>query len=78
MNKSVRFLIVLVPIIIFAFFAKVLIQDDDKVSRFDAKIFPSFQLNDLDGNPVKYESLNGIKLVNVWASWCITCLVEHP
>ncbi len=78
MNKSLRFLIVLVPIMIFAFFAKVLIQDDDKVLRFDAKIFPSFQLNDLDGNPVKYESLNGIKLVNVWASWCITCLVEHP
>ena len=22
--------------------------------------------------------MNGIKLVNVWASWCITCLVEHP
>ena len=78
MNKSLRFLIVLVPIMIFAFFAKVLIQDDDKFLRFDAKNFPSFQLNDLDGNPVKYESLNGIKLVNVWASWCITCLVEHP
>jgi cytochrome c biogenesis protein CcmG/thiol:disulfide interchange protein DsbE len=22
--------------------------------------------------------LGGIKLINVWASWCITCLVEHP
>ena len=78
MNKSIRFFIVLVPIMIFAFFAKVLIEDDDKFLRFNTKNFPSFQLNDLDGNPVKYESLSGIKLVNVWASWCITCLVEHP
>ena len=35
-------------------------------------------MNDLDGVAVKSQSLDGIKLVNVWASWCITCLVEHP
>ena len=78
MNKSPRFLIVLVPMMIFAFFAKALLEEDKKFLRFNTKNFPSFELNDLDGNPVKYESLNGIKLVNVWASWCITCLVEHP
>ena len=78
MNKSIRLLIVLVPIVIFAFFAKVLIEDDDKFIKFDAKNFPLFELNDLDGNPVKNQSLSGIKLINVWASWCITCLVEHP
>ena len=22
--------------------------------------------------------MGGIKVLNVWASWCITCLVEHP
>ena len=53
MNKSTRFLIVLVPITIFSFFAKVLLEDDDKFLRFNAKNFPSFQLNDLDGNTVK-------------------------
>ena len=78
MNKSIRLLIVLVPIVIFAFFAKVLIDDDDNFFNFVAKNFPLFELNDLDGNPVKNESLSGIKLINVWASWCITCLVEHP
>ena len=45
---------------------------------FSSDILTSIQLNDLSGNPVEAESLNGIKLVNVWASWCITCLVEHP
>ena len=42
------------------------------------KNFPEFQLDDLNGNPVKSDSLKGIKVLNVWASWCITCLVEHP
>ena len=55
-----------------------LIDEEIKFSNFETKNFPVFQLNDLQGNQVKTESLDGIKLVNVWASWCITCLVEHP
>ena len=79
MNQSLRFLIVILPILVLAFFAKVLLVDEDmKFSNFEAKKFPSFELNDLNGDPVNARSLNGIKLVNVWASWCITCLVEHP
>jgi len=79
MNKPLRFLIVLLPIIIFSFFAKVLlVEEDEKFLKFNAKNLPFFELNDLDGFAVKPQSLDGIKLVNVWASWCITCLVEHP
>tara|TARA_Y100000996_G_scaffold415471_1_gene410396 strand:- start:1175 stop:1696 length:522 start_codon:yes stop_codon:yes gene_type:complete len=79
MNKLLRFLIVILPILILVFFAKVLLIDEEiKFSNFEKKNFPVFQLNDLQGNQVKTESLDGIKLVNVWASWCITCLVEHP
>ncbi len=79
MNQSLRFLIVILPILVLVFFAKVLLVDEDiKFSNFESKIFPSFQLNDLNGDPVNSQSLDGIKLVNVWASWCITCLVEHP
>ncbi len=79
MNKPLRFSIVLLPIIIFSFFAKVLlVEEDEKFLKFNAKNLPFFELNDLDGVAVKSQSLDGIKLVNVWASWCITCLVEHP
>ena len=79
MNQSLRFLIVILPILVLAFFAIVLLVDEDmKFSNFESKKFPSFELNDLNGDPVNARSLNGIKLVNVWASWCITCLVEHP
>ena len=79
MNQSLRFLIVILPILVLAFFAKVLLVDEDmKFSNFESKKFPSFELNDLNGEPVNTESIDGIKLINVWASWCITCLVEHP
>ena len=79
MNQSLRLLIVILPILVLVFFAKVLLVDEDiKFSNFESKNFPSFELNDLNGDPVNTESLDGIKLINVWASWCITCLVEHP
>ena len=79
MNQFLRFLIVFLPILILVFFARVLLVDENiKFSNFESKSFPEFQLNDLNGNPIQAKSLNGIKLINVWASWCITCLVEHP
>ena len=43
------------------------------------KLIISEQIYDLDGNPIPFKSLiEGKVLLNVWASWCITCLVEHP
>jgi cytochrome c biogenesis protein CcmG/thiol:disulfide interchange protein DsbE len=79
MNMFLRSLIVLLPVLILVFFAKILLVDDEiKFKDFESKNFPEFSLNDLNGDPVRAQSLDGIKLVNVWASWCITCLVEHP
>ena len=79
MNMFLRSLIVLLPVLILVFFAKILLVDDEiKFKDFESKNFPEFSLNDLNGDPVNSRSLDGIKIVNVWASWCITCLVEHP
>ncbi len=37
------------------------------------------EIYDLEGKKIKKEFLtDGKVLLNVWASWCITCLVEHP
>ena len=79
MNLIFRFLIIIVPILILVFFTKVLLIDEDnKLINFESKIFPEFEMRDLNGNQVSAQSLSGIKILNVWASWCITCLVEHP
>jgi|TARA_Y100000385_G_scaffold72316_1_gene72824 cytochrome c biogenesis protein CcmG/thiol:disulfide interchange protein DsbE len=79
MNQILRLSLILLPVMIIVFFGKVLLFDGEKqASNFDAKSFPVFQLNDLNGNLVQADALKGIKLLNVWASWCITCLVEHP
>jgi cytochrome c biogenesis protein CcmG/thiol:disulfide interchange protein DsbE len=43
--------------------------------------FPDFALNELNvsGRVVTREDLIGqVALVNVWATWCPNCLIEHP
>ena len=41
----------------------------------------SFETTDLDGNPVSSEELfgnNKITVVNLWVSWCGSCIMEMP
>jgi cytochrome c biogenesis protein CcmG/thiol:disulfide interchange protein DsbE len=44
------------------------------------KPFPRFTLSDVKtGQPVSQQDLLGQPaLVNVWATWCVSCKVEHP
>ena len=46
----------------------------------DGKTFPdTTNLRQLNGEQINpFEFAKGKILVNIWASWCITCLVEHP
>tara|TARA_B100000963_G_C22609941_1_gene664382 strand:- start:908 stop:1417 length:510 start_codon:yes stop_codon:yes gene_type:complete len=50
------------------------------ISLQEGKKIPFFQeLIDLNGEIINTQRLtSGAVLLNVWASWCITCLVEHP
>lgn len=74
-----RFFLILLPLVVIVFYGKVLFSvADDDLNQFESKPLPEFFLLNLEGNPVDVSNLAGIKLLNVWASWCITCLVEHP
>lgn len=38
-----------------------------------------FELSDLQGNTVRFESLRGkVIFMNVWATWCPPCIAEMP
>jgi cytochrome c biogenesis protein CcmG/thiol:disulfide interchange protein DsbE len=65
--------------IFFVFLGGIILDDNQSESVISGKPFPVFQQKTLDGKDIsnKYFSDRTV-LVNIWASWCITCLVEHP
>ncbi len=76
----------LVPLALFlglaAFFAVGLMRDPRVVpSPFIDKPAPAFSLEQLHHPKVAFtpEDMKGkVWMLNVWASWCVSCRVEHP
>jgi cytochrome c biogenesis protein CcmG/thiol:disulfide interchange protein DsbE len=73
------------PLLIFAVLAVFLLRGlkldpHEMPSALLDKPWPSFSLPTLENSQLVTEkTLRGQKaLVNVWATWCITCRVEHP
>ena len=80
MNFVLRFLVLAVPIAFISMFY-VLLSTEDSYPGADYKVFeiPQFSLPSLDDSSnINNDSLKGDFIINVWASWCITCRVEHP
>jgi len=63
-------------------FLLIFLKDDNQElkSVLIDKDFPEFNLPSLDGkNNLNTLSFEGAPfIINVWATWCITCRVEHP
>lgn len=75
--KSTVLLLPLAFIIMFY----ILLTDDDAYPGSDYKTFdiPKFQLENLENTIlIDNDEIKGSFILNVWASWCITCRVEHP
>ena len=75
-----------IPLVVFAllagFFAVGLLRDPREVpSPFIDKPAPAFRLEQLHDAKLAFtpEEMRGkVWLLNVWASWCVSCRVEHP
>tara|TARA_B100001057_G_scaffold17865_1_gene16525 strand:+ start:7544 stop:8065 length:522 start_codon:yes stop_codon:yes gene_type:complete len=79
-ESTLRTLIVIIFLSSVILFTSLVINNDVSQSEDDLNIpLPEFSLKTLhlDKN-VTSESLEDLFLLNVWASWCITCRVEHP
>jgi cytochrome c biogenesis protein CcmG/thiol:disulfide interchange protein DsbE len=74
----------LIPLALFAvlaiFLAIGLTRDPSKLpSELIDRPLPSFEMETLSGDPVTSTDLVGeVAMLNVFGSWCVACLVEHP
>ncbi len=81
--KALRFAIPLaVFVLLAAFFAVGLTHDPREVpSPFIGKAAPAFKLEQLADEKLAFtpaDMKGKVWLLNVWASWCVSCRIEHP
>jgi thiol-disulfide isomerase/thioredoxin len=67
------------PAVLLAFAIGVLYAAPPRPDPLLHKPAPEFVRNDLAGSPVDLAALRGrVVLLNFWATWCASCLVEIP
>ncbi len=80
MNRLTFFL----PVVVFVALAGLLwrglyLNPRELPSMLIDKPMPAFSLSTIDGQPVSNADLpESLFLLNVWGSYCLPCLVEHP
>ena len=80
MNLLLKLIVFIVPTIFLLLFFMILTNEDTYPGAvYDQFQIPVFELKVLDNTmTVNNDLLNGDYVLNVWASWCITCIIEHP
>ena len=82
MKKRLLFVIPVAAFIIIAVFLALGLTRDPRIlpSALIDQPVPAFELPGLDGDGLKTEDLKtgDVMLVNIFASWCVPCRVEHP
>ena len=77
---TLRTLIVIIFLSSVILFTSLIRNNNISQSQADLNIpLPEFSLQTLHSDKkIKNEDLEDPFILNVWASWCITCRVEHP
>jgi cytochrome c biogenesis protein CcmG, thiol:disulfide interchange protein DsbE len=86
MNKRLQLFVMLVPIpifitVLFFLWRGLALKPEILPSALLGKPVPAFHLTNIlaPSYPFTEQSLKGqVTLVNVWASWCYACEMEHP
>ena len=80
MNLLLKLIVFIVPTTFLLLFFMILTNEDTYPGAdYDQFLIPEFELKVLDNTmTVNNDLLNGDYVLNVWASWCITCIIEHP
>ena len=79
-ESILRTLIVIIFLSAVILFTSLIRNDNNRQSQADLNTpLPEFTLRTLHlEKKIKNEDLEDLFVLNVWASWCITCRVEHP
>ena len=79
-ESTLRTLIVIIFLSAVILFTSLIRNDSNIRSQADLNTpLPEFSLRTLDlEKNITNDDLKDLFVLNVWASWCITCRVEHP
>jgi cytochrome c biogenesis protein CcmG/thiol:disulfide interchange protein DsbE len=82
MKRLMYLLPLAIFLIIAGYFAKGLtLNPRDMPSMLEGKQVPAFDLKPIKGYPRGFSSedlIGQVSLVNIFGSWCVACLAEHP
>ena len=75
--QFLRYSLLIIPLVIIIFFGFIILNENN-AKEFVPIEMTKFSSTTLDNKNIKNSDLPNTYFLNVLASWCITCKIEHP